>query len=127
MSVGIPIKLLHESEGHVIVVEVKTSEVYRGKLAQAEDNMNCQLSEVTVTHRDGRVTHLDYIYIRGSHVRFFIVPDMLGNAPMFKKTGPKGLGIGRGGLLLARPGEFMKWCEGERGGEAERRRRNMNG
>lgn len=43
----------------------------------AEDNMNVQLSNVNVTNRDGKVMHLDQVYIRGSHVRFFIVPDML--------------------------------------------------
>jgi hypothetical protein len=39
--------------------------------------MNVQLRDITVTARDGRVSHLDQVYIRGSHVRFFIVPDML--------------------------------------------------
>ena len=43
----------------------------------AEDNMNVQLKDITVTARDGRVSHLDQVYIRGSHVRYFIVPDML--------------------------------------------------
>jgi len=46
-------------------------------LHTAEDNMNVQLKDITVTARDGRVSHLDQVYIRGSHVRFFIVPDML--------------------------------------------------
>lgn len=39
--------------------------------------MNIQLKDITVTARDGRVSHLEQVYIRGSHVRFFIVPDML--------------------------------------------------
>ena len=39
--------------------------------------MNVQMKDITVTARDGRVSHLDQVYIRGSHVRFFIVPDML--------------------------------------------------
>lgn len=43
----------------------------------AEDNMNVQLKDITVTARDGRVSHLEQVYIRGSHVRYFIVPDML--------------------------------------------------
>jgi hypothetical protein len=68
---------------------------------QAEDNMNCQLREITVTARDGRVTRLEQVYIRGSHIRFLIVPDMLKNAPMFKRIGAKanqgrGIGLGRG-------------------------------
>jgi hypothetical protein len=60
----------------------------------AEDNMNVQLKDITATARDGRVSHLDQVYIRGSHVRFIIVPDMLRNAPMFRSRGTRGRGVG---------------------------------
>ena len=30
MSIGVPIKLLHEAEGHIVTVETTTGEVYRG-------------------------------------------------------------------------------------------------
>ncbi|MCJ1403996.1 small nuclear ribonucleoprotein Sm D3 [Xylographa trunciseda] len=104
-TIGIPIKLLNEAQGHVVTLELTSGQVYRGKLIEgpyssvplleskinvlgqtiltdfrasvAEDNMNVQLKDITVTARDGRVSHLDQVYIRGSHVRFFIVPDML--------------------------------------------------
>ncbi|KAL8803647.1 MAG: hypothetical protein Q9182_003062 [Xanthomendoza sp. 2 TL-2023] len=76
-TIGIPIKLLNEAQNHVITLEITSGQVYRGKLIEAEDNMNVQLKDITVTARDGRVSHLDQVYIRGSHVRFFIVPDML--------------------------------------------------
>jgi small nuclear ribonucleoprotein D3 len=101
-GLGIPVKLLHESLGHIVTVELKTGQLYRGKLAEgdpifslrdivffptdpflaAEDNLNISLKDITVTGRDGRVSQLDQVYIRGSMVRFFIVPDMLQNAPM---------------------------------------------
>ena len=67
-----------------------------------------QLRDVTMTARDGRVSHLEHVYIRGSHVRFFVIPDMLRNAPMFRnnkalrarggsaRAGARG-GAGRGG------------------------------
>lgn len=61
--------------------------------------MNCQMSEVTVTYRDGRTHHLDNVFIRGSKIRFMILPDMLKNAPMFKNIGraQKGaVGMGMG-------------------------------
>lgn len=48
----------------------------------AEDSLNISLKDITVTGRDGRVSQLDQVYIRGSMIRFFIVPDMLQNAPM---------------------------------------------
>ena len=34
--VGIPIKVLHDAEGHTVTVELKTGEVFRGKLDEAE-------------------------------------------------------------------------------------------
>jgi len=43
--VGVPITLLHEGEGHVVTVELKNGETYRGLLTEAEDTMNCQLKE----------------------------------------------------------------------------------
>ncbi|CAO3682413.1 unnamed protein product [Rhizopus microsporus] len=70
MTIGVPIKLLHEAQGHIISLELKTGQLYRGKLLEAEDNMNIQLKDITVTARDGRVSQLDQVYIRGSHVRF---------------------------------------------------------
>ncbi len=32
-TLGIPVKLLHEALGHVITVELKSGQLYRGKLA----------------------------------------------------------------------------------------------
>ncbi|PRP81322.1 hypothetical protein PROFUN_04557 [Planoprotostelium fungivorum] len=112
MSIGIPIKLLHEAEKCTITVELKTGETFRGTLIEAEDNMNCQVSLMTsfqlanvqYTSRDGRLTELEHAFIRGSKVRFMILPDMLKNAAMFKRADPKtgknkALGLGRAGLV----------------------------
>ena len=38
MSIGVPIKLLHEAENHVVTVELKTGELFRGYLMEAEVN-----------------------------------------------------------------------------------------
>jgi len=97
MSIGVPIKVLHEAEGHIITCETALGEVYRGKLIEAEDNMNCQMQNITVTYRDGRVAQLENVYIRGSKIRFLILPDMLKNAPMFKRVQSKGGGAGGAG------------------------------
>lgn len=96
MSLGVPIKLLHESAGHVVTCELTSGAVYRGTLIDTEENMNIQLKDVTVTQRDGRVQQLEQVYIRGSHVRFMIVPDILAKAPMFKNIGPGGMSKGPG-------------------------------
>ncbi|KAF5012442.1 hypothetical protein FDECE_1494 [Fusarium decemcellulare] len=120
-TIGIPIKLLNEAQvrpppfqshheanilpqGHIVTLEITSGQTYRGKLLDAEDNMNVQLKDITVTARDGRVSHLDQVYIRGSHVRFFIVPDMLRNAPMFRSRNVRGRGVGlaRGRATVSR-------------------------
>jgi small nuclear ribonucleoprotein D3 len=105
IPIGVPIKVLHEAEGHVVTVESTAGEVYRGKLIEAEDNMNLQMKDNTITYRDGRVAQLEYVYIRGSKVRFMILPDMLKNAPMFKqKTRGGGAGRGKSAILRAQAG-----------------------
>jgi len=107
-TIGIPIKVLHEAEGHIVTIETTTGEVYRGKLIEAEDNMNSQMSSVTVTFRDGRVAQLENIYIRGSKIRFMILPDMLKNAPMLKNMSTRGRGgsgaRGKSAILGAQAG-----------------------
>ncbi|RVW67460.1 Small nuclear ribonucleoprotein SmD3b [Vitis vinifera] len=40
-SLGIPVKLLHEAAGHVVTVELKSGELYRGSMIECEDNWNC--------------------------------------------------------------------------------------
>lgn len=39
---------------------------------------------VTMTARDGRVSKLEQVYLRGSHIKMFVLPDVLKNAPVFK-------------------------------------------
>ncbi|GBP20830.1 Small nuclear ribonucleoprotein Sm D3 [Eumeta japonica] len=115
MSIGVPIKVLHEAEGHIVTCETNTGEVYRGKLIEAEDNMNCQMTQVTVTQRDGRIAQLENVYIRGSKIRFLILPDMLKNAPMFKRQGNKP-SAGRGKSAILRAQAAGRGRAGGRGG-----------
>lgn len=114
MSIGVPIKVLHEAEGHIVTCETNTGEVYRGKLIEAEDNMNCQMSNITVTYRDGRVAQLEQVYIRGSKIRFLILPDMLKNAPMLKsmKNKNQGSGAGRGKAAILKAQGRCSSCTG---------------
>lgn len=133
-SAGVPIKLLFQGEGNVVTVEMKNGEVYRGMLTQAEDTMNCQLTEgkrllfsvfhfppflpfsglftsstpaltslilcnskiysypacfvviVTMTARDGRVSRLENVFLRGGQIKFIVLPELLKNSPVLKKV-----------------------------------------
>ena len=115
MSIGVPIKVLHEAEGHIVSLESTTGEVYRGKLVEAEDN-------ITVTHRDGRVSQLENVFIRGSKIRFLILPNMLKNAPMFKRVqsgnrgGSGGAGRGKSAILSRQGAHGRGRGGGGRGG-----------
>ncbi len=102
MSIGVPIKVLHEAEGHIVTLETIMGELYRGKLVEAEDNMNCLMGNITVTYRDGRTAQLEQVYIRGSKIRFLILPDMLKNAPMFKNIKGTKATQGRGKTAIIR-------------------------
>ena len=48
--------------------------------------MNVRLDDVHIFTKDGEQMHLDQVFLRGSQIRFFVIPDMLSKAPMFKKV-----------------------------------------
>ena len=48
--------------------------------------MNVRLDDVTMFSKDGRSFPVEQVYLRGSQVRFIIVPSMFKNAPMFKRV-----------------------------------------
>mmetsp|Transcript_2504 Transcript_2504/g.4311 ORF Transcript_2504/g.4311 Transcript_2504/m.4311 type:complete len:130 (-) Transcript_2504:110-499(-) len=103
MGIGIPVQILHESMEHVVTVETRNGDLFRGKVLNVEDNMNVLMQKVTVTRRDGKLVHLENVFIRGSKVRFMVLPDILAESPVFKRQemmkeakGQIGRGLGRG-------------------------------
>ncbi|ETV99459.1 hypothetical protein H310_08142 [Aphanomyces invadans] len=111
-SLGVPLSLLHEGEGHAITLELKNGEIYRGHLVESEDSMNCQLKQVTLTGRDGQISRLEQVYIRGSQVKLFILPDLLQKSPLFKKV-----------QALKKPDQDKKQRKGKGGGRGRGRGR----
>lgn len=77
-------------------------------MVECEDNWNCQLENITFTAKDGKVSQLEHVFIRGSRVRIMIIPDMLKNAPMFKRLEARirgkgsAIGVGRGHAVAMR-------------------------
>ena len=88
-GIGAPQKILTEAIGMTVSVELQTGQLYRGKLVYVEDNMNLQLRDVTVTARDGQVSAAEQVFIRGSQVRLFVLPDNLRHSPVFKQFGKR--------------------------------------
>ncbi|ESW98854.1 hypothetical protein HPODL_05271 [Ogataea parapolymorpha DL-1] len=83
MAISIPVKLLNEAQGHVITVELTSGVSYKGKLIESEDTMNVQLKDATMTNTNGSTQYQPQVFIRGSQIRFFAVPEILKHAPMF--------------------------------------------
>ena len=58
-----------------------------------------------MTARDGRVSRLENVYLRGGNIKFIVLPELLKSAPIFKKVqimrskkvGDMDLNGGRGG------------------------------
>lgn len=65
---------------------MKNGEIYRGLLLSAEDTMNMALSDVLRTSRNGQISKLPSVYLRGSSIRFIALPELLKNAPVFQKV-----------------------------------------
>lgn len=83
---GVPIKLLYEGVGQTVIVQLKNGEEYRGTLLEAEDTMNCQLKEVILTGRDGRISKLEQVYLRGGQIKLVVLPESLKKSTIFKKV-----------------------------------------
>ncbi|PKU69235.1 putative U6 snRNA-associated Sm-like protein LSm4 [Dendrobium catenatum] len=127
-SLGIPVKLLHEAAGHIVTVELKSGELYRGSMIECEDNWNCQLENITYTAKVLFLLHPSLILLRAlasdagrgmakyhnlsmfslGGAKFMVIPDMLKNAPMFKRLDARirgkgsALGVGRGRAVAMR-------------------------
>lgn len=41
---------------------------------------------MTMTCRDGRVVKMENVFLRGGLVKFIVLPELLKNAPVFKKV-----------------------------------------
>ncbi len=61
-GIGLPIVLLHDSEGAIVTVETKSGDMYRGILDEAEDSMNISLKDVLRTDIHGKVARLNKVW-----------------------------------------------------------------
>ncbi|KAE8902110.1 hypothetical protein PF002_g18265 [Phytophthora fragariae] len=82
-GVGIPTILLHDGEGTIVSIEMKTGETYRGLLDETEDNMNCVMKDAVRTDINGNTTQVEQVYLRGSQILFIVFPDIYPLQPHF--------------------------------------------
>lgn len=61
-----------------ILVELKNGESVYGKLIDCDSWMNLTLSDVVFNYNNGeKFNKLNEIYIRGSHIKFLRLPDLV--------------------------------------------------
>ena len=48
--------------------------------------MNCKMQDVDVTSRDGKLYDLNQVYLRGSQIRYIVIPDMLARSPIIERV-----------------------------------------
>lgn len=85
-NVSIPVQLLLEAINQIVTVELKNGDRYRGELVYAEENMSLQLKSAKCTQKNGQKSTLEQIYMRGSQIKYFILPDILEESPVFKRV-----------------------------------------
>ena len=84
-GVGLPIILLHDAEGGIVTVELKSGDSYRGYLEESQDNMNLTMKNCQKTTAAGKQSTCEVAYIRGAHISFVVIPNMLAKAPFFNR------------------------------------------
>ncbi|CBZ30499.1 putative small nuclear ribonucleoprotein [Leishmania mexicana MHOM/GT/2001/U1103] len=87
MAESIPIKVLYDALHLKVSIEVATGEVYHGTVEELQNNMNVLLKNATKTARGGKETKMDSVFVRGSNIVFFQLPDALQTSPALLRAG----------------------------------------
>jgi small nuclear ribonucleoprotein D3 len=87
MAESIPLKVLFDALHLPVSIEVATGEVYHGTLEELQNNMNALLKDATKTTRSGKETRMESVFVRGSNVVFFQLPDALQTSPALLRAG----------------------------------------
>ena len=80
-----------------MAVELQEGGVYRGQLRRAEESMGLHLSDVTHIAADGQRHSMEHVYVKGSQIKFVVVPDSLSAAPGLQKVAALAAGTSASG------------------------------
>ena len=73
--------ILKETKPFLISIETKGKRIFRGNLTFIEENMNCILENTILIDKDGKLSKFKSVFLRGSNIKIFIIPDVLGGTP----------------------------------------------
>ncbi|KAF2738258.1 Sm-like ribonucleoprotein [Polyplosphaeria fusca] len=102
------VRFLMKCQNETVTIELKNGSIVHGTIASVSPKMNCAMRAVKLTAKGRDTTPLDAMTVRGSTVRYIILPDslpldtlLIDDAPKPKnkarKETDRGRGAGRGG------------------------------
>jgi len=99
----------------LVTIETKSDDTFRGFLVSVEDCMNCRMSNVVLTRRDGSRMDMEQVFIPGRQIRFAVLPSVLEQAPVFERV--RAAKEGRQLMLGLRRGRYQRAeaMQGEKG------------
>jgi small nuclear ribonucleoprotein D3 len=71
------IDILQESLNMILTVETLEGISYKGIVIEVDDYMNIHLKDVDVNYKDNTVQYKKNIFIRGTSIKYFILPPIL--------------------------------------------------
>jgi len=133
------VRFLMKLASETVIIELKNGTVVHGTIAGVDMSMNTHLRQVKLIVKGRNPTTMDSLSIRGSNIRYFILPESLNLDALLEDTkkikvpvqaagaaggrgraAPRGRGGrgrgGRGGMRGGRGGGFRGGRGGPRGG-----------
>ncbi|TBU08688.1 small nuclear ribonucleoprotein Sm D3 [Hamiltosporidium magnivora] len=86
MSKEGPLKLLYESTGMIIMIELENNSTLRATVKHVDDYMNVVLKDVIITDQCGKISKEEVVYVKGNTIKFVVFPPTLEFAPEDKKN-----------------------------------------
>ncbi|KAK0779057.1 Sm snRNP core protein Smd1 [Friedmanniomyces endolithicus] len=71
------VRFLMKCTNETVTIELKTGAIIHGTIASVSPQMNTNLRAAKMTPKGGAQISLDQISVRGSEIRYFILPDSL--------------------------------------------------
>eukprot|EP01065_Artemidia_motanka_P050335 TRINITY_DN8588_c0_g2_i4.p2 TRINITY_DN8588_c0_g2~~TRINITY_DN8588_c0_g2_i4.p2 ORF type:complete len:118 (+),score=30.64 TRINITY_DN8588_c0_g2_i4:73-426(+) len=83
------VRFLMKLDRDTVTLELKNGTVVHGEVAGVDVSMNTHLKKVKLTVKGKNPTTMDHLSVRGSNIRYFILPDTLMIDNMLVDTAPK--------------------------------------
>ncbi|WPH04354.1 Small nuclear ribonucleoprotein Sm D1 [Acrodontium crateriforme] len=83
------VRFLMKCTNETVTIELKTGTIINGTIASVSPQMNTNLRTAKMTPKGGSQISLDQISIRGSEIRYFILPDSLPLDTLLVDDAPK--------------------------------------